>query len=248
MNFNNYAEYYNLLYRDKNYLEEVEYVTNLFDKFSENKVSTVLDLGCGTGKHATLFAEKGYEVVGVDLSEQMITIANQNKHQNTSFLQADVRNVDLNQQFDVVISLFHVASYQTSNEDFENYLQTAYKHLKKGGVFIFDFWYGAAVLTDKPALRVRRLENENLKITRISEPTLHPNTNSVAVDFEVLIEDKLNFETQKINEIHNMRYWFMPEIEFFAKKMNFSILNSFEWLTEKELSFETWNGIVILKK
>jgi SAM-dependent methyltransferase len=248
MNFNNYAAYYNLLYRDKNYLDETDYVTNLLNKFSENKVEKILDLGCGTGKHASLFAEKGYKVVGVDLSEQMIEIANKNKNQYTDFLQADVRNVELNQKFDAVISLFHVASYQISNQDFENYLNTAYKHLKKGGLFIFDFWYGAAVLTDRPTLRVKRLENDSLKITRISEPVLHSNINSVDVNFEVLIEDKLNSKIEKIHEIHNMRYWFMPEIELFAKKMNFSILDSFQWLTEKELTFESWNGIVILKK
>ncbi len=247
-NFKNYAEYYDLLYKDKNYKEEANYVENLLIKHSENKLKTILDLGCGTGKHDFLFAKKGYNITGVDLSKKMINIANQNKHKKLEFLQGDVRDINLNKKFDVVISLFHVASYQTSNEDFDNYLQTAYKHLKKGGLFIFDFWYGAGVLSDKPTVRVKRLENDKIKITRISEPVIHSNSNIVDVNFEILIENKQNSDTEKINETHNMRYWFLPEIEYFAKKKIFTILDSFEWLSEKEMDFNSWNGIVILKK
>jgi len=247
-NFKNYAEYYDLLYKDKNYQEEADYVENLLNTFSENKLQTVLDLGCGTGKHDNLFAEKGYTITGIDLSEEMINIANQSKHKNAEYLVGDVRNIELNRRFDAVISLFHVASYQADNQDFERYLQTAYKHLEKGGVFIFDFWYGAGVLTDKPSVRVRRLENEKLKITRISEPVMHPDSNVVDVNFEVQIEDKRNSETEKITELHKMRYFFIPEIKYFAEKNNFIFVNSFEWLSEKKMNFDSWNGIVILRK
>ncbi len=125
-NFKNYAEYYNLLYADKNYKEEVSYVENLIHKYSEKKVKSILDLGCGTGKHDLLFAEKGYEITGIDLSEQMINIAKQNKHKNTEYFVGDVRNIKLNKKFDTVVSLFHGASYQNKNLDFENYLKTAY--------------------------------------------------------------------------------------------------------------------------
>jgi len=217
-NFKNYAEYYDLLYKSKNYQEEADYVATLLSKSSDNEITTVLDLGCGTGKHALLFAKKRYKTTGIDLAEEMLTIANLNKHKNAEYFQGDVRDINLNKEFDAVVSLFHVASYQTTNEDFEKFLRTAFKHLKKGGVFIFDFWYGPAVLTDLPVVRVKRLENEKIKITRISEPDFYSAQNVVNIKFDVQIESKSGREKDRINEVHSMRYWFMPEIEYFAKK------------------------------
>ena len=248
MNFKNYAEYYDLLYKDKDYKAETNYVEDLLNKYSANKIETILDLGCGTGKHDNLFAKKAYKVTGVDLSEEMINIANENRYENTDFLKGDVRNINLNEKFDAIVSLFHVASYQTSNKDFENYLKTAFKHLKENGLFIFDFWYGPAVLTDRPVVRVKRLENDKIKITRISEPDFHPNKNIVDVNFEIQIKNKQKNETKKIIEIHNMRYWFMPEIELISQNSGFSVIKSFEWMTKNELNFNSWNGVIILKK
>ena len=56
--FNKIANYYDLIYQDKNYLKEVEYIKNLIAEFADNKES-ILELGCGTGKHASLLAEEG---------------------------------------------------------------------------------------------------------------------------------------------------------------------------------------------
>jgi SAM-dependent methyltransferase len=247
--FNNYAQYYNLLYKDKNYQEEVDYIEKLIKTYSKNSVNSILDLGCGTGRHDTLLNKKGFKITGVDLSEKMIEIAKNQNIKNSEFIIGDVRNLNLNRQFDAVISLFHVASYQTTNEDFVNYMQTAYNHLKKGGIFIFDFWYGPAVLTDKPTNRIKRLENENIKLTKISEPLFHENENIVDVNFEIIIDDKNNNQTEKICELHKMRYWFLPEMEFFIKATGFEISTSHKWLSMNEkLGFNSWNGVIAVRK
>ncbi len=247
-NFKNYASYYNLLYKDKDYKSEVEYILNIINKYSTNKIKTILNLGCGTGKHDNIFARKGYKVTGIDLSQEMIDIANKNKLKNTHFLKGDVRNIDLNKKFDVIVSLFHVASYQTTNKDFEKYLRTAYNHLKKNDIFVFDFWYGPAVLNNKPSIRIKRLENSKFKITRISEPIMQTNKNIVEVNFEIFIKNKKTNKTKVINELHPMRYWFLPEIEFITKQVGFSIVKSFEWFSEKKLCFDSWNALIILRK
>ena len=133
--YTSYPKYYNLLYADKNYKSEVEYVNSLIKQYSTD-CKSILDLGCGTGKHDFLFAEKGYKVTGVDISKKMIAIANENKSKSKydiNFHVADIRNFKLKKKFDIVISLFHVASYQTSNLDIIKYINTAYKHLEGGG-------------------------------------------------------------------------------------------------------------------
>jgi SAM-dependent methyltransferase len=174
--------------------------------------------------------------------------ANNANKSNVKFVVGDVRNIKLNQRFDSVISLFHVASYQTENLDFKTYLETAFQHLKPGGLFVFDFWYGPAVITDKPTVRKKEFENDLLKITRISTPQLFPNKNIVDVNFNVQIDNKVDSSKKNINERHRMRYLFLPEIINFANQIGFSILDSFDWMTHKELSFDSWNGVVILER
>jgi len=249
MTFIEYSKYYNLLYSDKNYKEEIDYIQTLIKNYSTIPVSEILNLGCGTGNHDLFLAKNGYNITGVDLSENMIEIAKNQNIKNTNFLVADVRNLNLDKKFDAIISLFHVASYQTSNEDLQQYFETAYKHLNTNGIFIFDFWYGPAVLTDKPTVRIKRIENENYKITRLTEPFFRINENIVDVNFEIIIEDKIYSTKNTINETHKMRYLFMPELELFIKNTGFKIQNSLKWFSfDEKLSEKSWYGIIILKK
>ncbi len=73
--FGDYSKYYNLLYKDKEYSKEVDYVSNLIKKYSP-EAKTILDLGCGTGRHDELFIKHGFSVWGVDISEKMLEEAN----------------------------------------------------------------------------------------------------------------------------------------------------------------------------
>ena len=145
---NLYSQYYDLLYSDKNYKGEVEYINKLIkENFLEAK--TLLDMGCGTGKHAELLCDAGYNVHGIDLSEDMLKIANnrcKNKEDQLSFSHSDIQELDLDRKFDIVVSLFHVMSYQNRNSELIKAFEVARNHLKDGGIFIFDFWYGPAVL------------------------------------------------------------------------------------------------------
>lgn len=248
MVFKKYARYYDLLNKDKNYFTETEYVLALIKKYSVNKTHNILDIGCGTGKHANLIASKGYKVTGIDRSADMINIANTNKSEGSEFFIGDAVNFDLQKKFDVIISLFHVVSYQITNRDIYNTLSMVSKHLVKGGLFIFDFWYGPAVLTERPQVRIKRLEDDALQITRIAEPVMYPNKNIVAVNYEILITEKDTKMVEKISEIHNMRYFFLPELELFLQKNKLSILKNEEWLTGSMPSFQTWGVCCITKK
>ena len=143
--FDHYAHYYDLLYRDKDYAGEAKYDASHILKHNKN-AKTILDLGCGTGAHAEQLARLGFSVVGVDLSPVMLSRAEARKAvlpteiaERLVFIQGDVRNVRIGKQFDAVISLFHVMSYQTSNADLENAYATAAAHLNPGGVFYLIF-------------------------------------------------------------------------------------------------------------
>ena len=257
--FGAYSRYYNLLYKDKDYAGEAEYVHNLIRKYKTG-ATRILDLGCGTGRHDLLLADMGYKVTGVDQSEEMLAVA---KSHDASFItqsssfnsflpishppsiyfqQGDIRSVRLQETFDVVISLFHVMSYQITNDDLQAAFATARAHLKPGGIFIFDCWYGPGVLSDLPVVRIKRLENSEINVVRIAEPSMHYNDNCVDVNYQVYVTEKQSKNVEILHETHKMRYLFKPEIEKLFSVNGFRLENSGEWLTGKELGKDTWSG------
>ncbi len=247
--FKDYSKYYNLLYKDKNYNSEVDYLINLIKAHSLES-NSILNLGCGTGNHDFIFASKGFHVTGVDLSQDMIDVANSKKSNDSNlvFLKGDVRDVRLDKTFDVVMSLFHVMSYQTSNLDLENAIKTAHAHLEKGGLFIFDCWYGPGVLTDRPTVRNKQFEDNNFLVTRLSTPHMYSNENCVDVEFNVTIKDKTNGQTYDIHEMHKMRYLFLPEVHYFLDKNGFELVLNEEWLSSAQLTYNSWNATFVAKK
>jgi SAM-dependent methyltransferase len=246
MVFKNYAKYYNLLYTDKDYKGESEYICKLIHKYSK-KVSDVLDVGCGTGKHASLIADNGFAVTGIDLSADMISIAKSKNYKNCEFHTANASNFSLHKTFDVITSLFHVISYQTTNKILEEVFLNIRKHLKNDGVFIFDFWYTPAVFTLKPEVRIKRLEDQEIKVTRLSEPVHHFNENVIDVNFELHIEDKTSGKFEIIKELHKMRYFTIPELNFILEKCGLQALHYEEWMTGNTPSAETWGVCCIAK-
>lgn len=245
-----YSQYYDLLYSDKDYSGEVAYVDNLIKANAKN-AKTLLDMGCGTGKHAELFCYKGYIVLGIDVSEDMLKIAEtrrSRKEDKLSFSHSNILELDLDKKFDVVVSLFHVMSYQNSNEELIKAFEVAKNHLNDGGVFIFDFWYGPAVLTDKPTTRIKRLENSFIKVTRFAEPILHAQKNIVDVNYDVFIEDKITKEVVEKKELHKMRYFFDTELAMVCDKLGFKLLQKYKWMSNENPDFSSWNVVWVVKK
>ncbi len=247
---NIYSQYYDLLYRDKNYSGEVDYIIKLI-KENSNEAKTLLDMGSGTGKHAELFCNNGYIVHGIDLSEDMLKIAKnriKDKEDKLSFSHSKIQELDLNKKFDVVVSLFHVMSYQNSNNELIKAFEVAKNHLKKDGIFIFDFWYGPAVLTDLPVKRIKRFENEKIKVTRIAEPVMHPDENVVDVNYDVFIKDIDSKKIIEKEELHKVRYFFDTELDMICKQVGFVIKQKYEWMSDKNPDFNSWNVVWIVKK
>lgn len=245
--FEAYSEYYDLLYSDKKYDLEVNYIQSLISDNLPADSLQLLNLGCGTGKHDFEFEKLGYKILGVDLSKDMIDLANKNKPENSTseFIVSDIKTLNLNKEFDIVTSLFHVINYQNSNEDLQATFDVVSKHLRKGGIFIFDFWNGSGVLSDPPVVKTKNIENTKIIVERGTTPKFLFDENIVEVNFNINIRSKQTGEVKNIYESHSMRYLFQPEIKYFAK--DFTIINTYEWFTRIPLSNQ-WYGIVVMRK
>lgn len=244
--FDAYAEYYDLLYAEKEYEEEVEYVQQHIRSCATG-AERLLDLGCGTGRHGLAFANRGFEVMGIDQSTRMVEAARARTEgeRSVEVAEGDVRSVRLDRTFDVVTALFHVVSYQQTNEDLRRTLDTVRRHLSPDGLFLFDCWYGPTVLTVRPEVRVKRLENDEVRVTRIAEPEMHPNGNLVDVNYTIFVEDKAQNRIKELEETHTMRYLFAPEIESLLGEYGLSIQSYEEWRTGEEAGFNTWSVMFV---
>jgi len=248
-NFKKYAQYYDLLYSEKNYKKEAEYIDHLIKEKERTSNLKILDLGCGTGKHDYYLSEIGHSVEGVDISNEMIALAKLNYGSVVTFHQSDISEFTHpeHKKFDVVISLFHVMSYLTTNNKIIRTLNTVSSHLKKGGLFIFDGWYGPGVLQNPPRVKVKKIKTEKSDILRLSEPTMYYNKNMVQVEYEIYEIGESRIVNQ-IQESHNMRYFFVPEIEYMLHTNKFNLLEAFEEGTKDSPNSATWNIIFIAKK
>ncbi|MCW5519193.1 class I SAM-dependent methyltransferase [Aureitalea sp. L0-47] len=248
-NFRLYAHYYDLLYKDKEYSNEVEYILGLL-RSKKSSVSKILELGCGTGVHADLFAKHGIMVDGIDLSEQMIDLANKKygSNENLSFVVGDLTTYSSGKKYDVVLSLFHVMSYQNENDELIAAINTASDHLNAGGIFIFDFWYGPGVLTNLPEIRTKKMHNNEISLRRQAIPKIHGNRNVVDVNYTIDITQNESGQIHQIYEKHSLRYLFEPELEYYLKLNNFKIIGFYEWLTTEMPDFDTWNAVLMAEK
>lgn len=247
--FREYARYYDLLYRDKDYAGEAAYVHNLVQHYCPG-AAALLNLGCGSGRHDRELAGLGYHVAGVDLAEEMLEVARQESGglAGVEYHLGDVRSIRLGRCFDAVVSLFHVMSYQVTNDDVLAAFRTAHDHLSPGGLFLFDCWYGPGVLTDRPVLRTKELEDETIMVARVAEPVMHPNDNYVDVNYRVTITDKASGSSYELHETHGMRYLFLPEVRQLLALSGFELLVAEEWRTGAQLGFGSWNAVFAARR
>lgn len=246
-NFGKYSAYYDLLYQDKDYVGEADYVARCLRETAP-QARDVLELGCGTGRHGRLLAERGFRVHGIERSAEMTAIAQGTAADGFTCQQGDICELSLGRSFDAVIALFHVISYQTSNDALQAAFRAAAAHLKPGGVFLFDVWHGPAVLTEKPSGRERERQDTRHRVKRTAHPALDTNASTVEVVFEMECEDRASGETSRFHESHLMRYLFPTEVDLLAQASGLTRIRAEEFVTGQAPSAQSWGVMYVLRK
>lgn len=236
-----YASTYDALYSDKDYAAEVQLIESIFKKYGPGNLRTILDLGCGTGNHLLPFLRKGYDVIGIDRSHSMLTQVLRKAAGSARFIQADIRNVHLKFKCDAVLMMFAVLGYQLENNDVLAALRTARRHLEPTGLLLFDVWYGPAVLSQKPADRMKIITLPDAKILRTASSDLNIRKHVCTVTYH-LWELREDSELIEIEEKHSMRYFFPAELDLFLSSVGFRMLRlgAFPDI-EKEPDESSWN-------
>lgn len=106
-----------------------------------NQEKTLLDICCGAGHLACYFLNKGFQIIGIDLSEKMLELAQnktQNNYQKAEWIKADASNFSLNKKFGIAVSTFDSLNLLPDLDTLEKCFQCVHNHLVNNGIFIFD--------------------------------------------------------------------------------------------------------------
>jgi len=245
--FSEYAAVYDLIYQDKDYPGEAQFVARLLDRClgKPTEQAEVLDVACGTGRHAQELARLGYRVEGSDLSADMVAVARERTKSlglsidfhNESFQSCD----RIGRKYDVVIAMFSAIGYLTDYSDLERSLKNIHGLLRDGGVFVFDFWNGNAVVKDYSPTRVRRAEKGDQAVIRTSNTSLDTTSQITTINFDFILLKAGNI-VREFSEVHPIRYFFPQEMMDLLAANGFEVVHRCPFLREdSEIEPDEWN-------
>lgn len=226
--YKKYAKYYDRIYEKMDIKKECNFIKWSVNKHKTSAGNELLDVACGTGRHAEILQDN-FTVHGVDINPEMLKIATEKMPQQ-KFSNGNMKNLDLNQEYDVVICMFSAMNYNTSLEEMEKTLKNFHQHLKPGGVLIFDYginkenWIEGLVSVDT-------VVDDNLKLARICQS--HLDDGIFNADFVFLIKEygKLDFDIDQ----HRLGVFGVEEVNDTLNEVGFTTF------IYSEFTEEQWN-------
>jgi len=224
--FDKFATYYDQIYHDKNYEQECNFIISVLRKFGKSNVKNILDLGCGTGGHTLILTKSSYSVTGLDMSNIALQLASRKSQRlklNCEFVKGNMSNFNLGKKFDACISMFCSFCYLTKATEYKKTLRCILNHLNPGGLLIFDFWNGNAVVNEKPSTKVKIVKIGRRRIIRIATPTIDYSKQICTIAYHCIVieNDQIVDEFQ---ENHNIKYHFPEDLSDYLNDAGFEIV------------------------
>jgi len=212
------APYYDHLMRFVPYGMWVDYCEQILTR-ERGEARDVLDLCCGTGSIGLRFAERGYRVVGVDLSPQMVALGRATAEARGSsmrFVVADARKLCLRPEFDVAVCLFDSLNYITAEEQLRECFAGVAAALRRRGLFLFDVNTVRALRLDL-FTQVNRDAADSLQYDWRS--SWDPASRICTVHMRFRYDD--NGRTEEFEEVHHQKGYELDELQRWLKDAGF---------------------------
>lgn len=193
----------------------------------------VLDVACGEGSFAIVMSKLGYNVTGVDQSQQMIDLAKERareENEAVNFHTEDMRELPYEDDFDLVTCLFDSLNYMLTINDLQDAFKSAYKALRAGGVYIFDMntIYGLAVDWMREETYIQNEADDFMEIHRQS----FDYENQVAT-MEITVFNQRDEHWERFDETHRERGYPIADIQFLLNETGFEIAGMYGSLSKR---------------
>ncbi|HCY77921.1 MAG TPA: hypothetical protein DHV28_18600 [Ignavibacteriales bacterium] len=164
------------VYQHHNENDAENHIKLILDNVKIPDSSKILDMACGTGRHAIILARKDFRLTAVDLSENLLSIAElsaKDENLKINFIHSDIRNFETPERFNLVLNLFTSFGYFESDEENFSVLKKAYNLLDKEGFFVLDFFnseylinnlieYSEEVINDVAIHQYRKIKDKRV--------------------------------------------------------------------------------------
>ncbi|SHH01442.1 class I SAM-dependent DNA methyltransferase [Tepidibacter thalassicus] len=246
MQYKNFAFIYDKLMDDVDYNMWVNYIEDIIKK--ENViVKNILELACGTGNLTIPLAQKEYDIVGIDISEEMLDIARKKSLEqgiDIVFLNQDMRELDFEvYNLDCVLCACDGFNYILEEDDLKNVFKSIYSLLKNNGIFIFDI---SSYFKISNILSGNTFGENREDIAYIWQNYFDEEENIVEMDLAFFIRNGEYFE--RFEEIHYQRAYKNEEILDFLKNAGFEDVKVYKDFTFYEADEESQRVFFVCKK
>ncbi|MFK7748692.1 MAG: class I SAM-dependent methyltransferase [Kordia sp.] len=195
----------------------------------KNKEARILELCCGTGRLTIPIAKDGFHITGVDYTPSMLEKANKKASEagvTIDFIEGDIRNLDLQEQYDLVFIPFNSIHHLYKNEDLFKAFSVVKKHLKKGGLFLLDCFnpnIQFIVESEKQLKKVIQYTTDDGRNVEIKEIMTYESAAQINhIEWHYFI----NGTFDSVQDIY-MRMFFSQELDTYLKINGFDIIHKF---------------------
>ena len=162
------SPYYHILYKNRNEEEAQVFMDNVTHYLNMPENGTILDLACGKGRHSIYLNKLGYQVTGVDLSENSIATANESSNETLQFITHDMRE-PWNETYDAVFNLFTSFGYFDTHEDNIKTLKAIKDSINEYGFGVIDFFNADFIIENLVAEETKEIDGIAFNIKRFVE-------------------------------------------------------------------------------
>lgn len=160
--------YYHILYKNRNDEEAQTFMDNITHYLNMPENGTILDLACGKGRHSIYLNKLGYNVTGVDLSENSIAIAAASSNETLRFKTHDMRE-PMHETYDAVFNLFTSFGYFDTHEDNIKTLKAIKESINEYGFGVIDFFNADFIIENLVAEESKEIDGVTFDIKRYVE-------------------------------------------------------------------------------
>lgn len=226
--YGGFAYIYDRLMDDVDYARWANYIEKIIID-QNKKPDKILELACGTGNITIPLAHKGYNITGLDISEDMLMVAKDkalNNKKNILFIQQDMIDLQLEEKFDCILSMCDGINYIVDEEDLFQVFQRVYNNLEYGGIFIFDISSSYKIKN----ILGNNTFGENLDdICYLWENYFDEESNTVEMELTFFIQEGKYY--RKEEEYHIQRAYEAEEIINMLDKVNFKDIKIYDEFT-----------------
>ncbi|BEP29645.1 class I SAM-dependent methyltransferase [Helicovermis profundi] len=249
--YSGFARAYDFLMKDVDYDKWVQIIETYFKKYNYNG-KVIFELACGTGNITERLFKKGYNIIGTDISEEMLMIAQEKSYENhhmINFINQDMRDINYRKKVDAILSICDGINYITSSDDLKSVINGAHRILNENGLFIFDI---SSEFKLKNILSNNTFAEVFDDASYIWENFFDEETNILEFDLTIFLksDDKINDEDflyEKYTENHIQKAHSIKEIKTVLND-KFEILDIVDGDTGYKLMNDSQRILFVCKK